>query len=94
MPALVGEMGWESSSDRRKLKMFKFRNHMIKMDSSLFPKKVFNCVLSINKKNWSSNIVIIFDDLDLLSICMNQNRLYMSNNSSKTEAYGNSIIKW
>ena len=40
VPALVGEMGWESSSDRRKLRMLKFWNHMIEMDSSRLPKKV------------------------------------------------------
>ena len=32
--APVSELGWESSSDRRKLRKFKFWNHMIKMDSS------------------------------------------------------------
>ena len=42
VPALVGKMGWESSSDRRKLRMLKFWNHMIKMDSSRLAKKVFN----------------------------------------------------
>ena len=40
VPALVGEMGWELSSDRRK-RMLKFWNHMIKMDSSGLAKKVF-----------------------------------------------------
>ena len=41
VPALVGEIGWESSSDRRKLRMLKFLNHMIKMDSSRLAKNGF-----------------------------------------------------
>ena len=61
------------------------------MDSSRLAKKVFNWDLSINNKNWSSNIEKLFDELDLFPIFMNRNICPIT--LAKQKLMENSIIK-
>ena len=80
-----GEIGWVTRNICRKVDMIKFWNRLQRTDGSRLLKKVFNWDKRLCKKNWSSEIRAICDDLDILdnfndNLCINpsfaKNRLF------------------
>jgi hypothetical protein len=62
---ILGDIGWYTPIERRCLKMVKFWNHIVNMDISRIPQRLFNWGLNNNSGNWCKDIECIFDQLGL-----------------------------
>ena len=62
---IIGEMGWVTRDICRKVDMIKFWNRMIQTDDNRLVKRVFNWDRRLCKKNWSSEICNICNELNL-----------------------------
>ena len=63
--AINADMGWISSSTRRKVNMIRLWNRFITMDESRLTKKIFSWDFSICNRNWSSEVYQILDSVNL-----------------------------
>ncbi len=59
--ALMGDMGWLTSKERRQSKMVKYWNRLVHMSEERLTKKVFLYDYAICNNNWSSEMKSIFN---------------------------------
>ncbi len=71
--AINGDVGWISSSVRRKSEMLRYWNRLIHMDSKRLTKKVFHWDFNRRRTsgNWNSDIYKVFSSLNKLDIYEN-----------------------
>ena len=61
--AVIGDMGWDSDINRRKLNMLRLWNRLIQLDESRLSKKVFLWDYSICRNNWTADVRKIFYEI-------------------------------
>ena len=72
---MLGDMGWLSSSSRRKIEIFQYRNRIMKLNNHRITKHIFLFDYNSNQRNtWSLYVKKLFLELDIphtlhLSIC-------------------------
>ncbi len=92
--AIIGDVGWISSSVRRKSEMLLYWNRLIHMDSERLTKKVFRWYF--NRKrisgNWNSDIYKVFSSLNKLDIYENMEEVDFT--SAKIYLYEIEKINW
>ncbi len=62
---LLGDVGWIPVMYRQWLSMLRLWNHLINLENHRLPKKFFEWDLKLSKKNWSSEIKLIFEKVNM-----------------------------
>ena len=66
---LLGDMGWLSSSSRRKIEIFRYWNRIMKLNDHRITKRIFLFDYNSNQRNtWSLYVKKLFSELDIQHI--------------------------
>ncbi len=70
--AIEGDTGWLNTEVRRHTEMFRFWNHIIKMDATRLSRKVFETEYGICNNIWCSEIKQLFEKVNKIYIYHNK----------------------
>ena len=90
--AINGDVGWYSSSTRRKVEMIRLWNRLQNMDNSRLTKKVFLWDKDLCTRNWSSDVKRISDEAGCLETFMDS--VYIDVRMVKSRLHDKQCRKW
>ena len=69
LAGLLEDMGWLSSSSRRKTEIFRYWNRIMKLNDHRITKRIFLFYYNYNQRNtWSLYVKKLFSDFDIQHI--------------------------
>ena len=69
---IQGDMGWTSSSVRRKVNIVRVWNNLVNMNSNRLAKKVFQWDLEQQTKAWAADVKVLFSNLNMADVFQNR----------------------